>query len=123
MKQKTGLATVRLALAFVAIVFVTGTAEAEDVDVKYRGSVPLDTFDCEDVSRSSFVERVCYDAQNQYMIVRLHGVYYHYCEVDSETISAFLGAPSMGKYFIAYIKGSGANGPFDCRTHQLPAYQ
>ena len=122
MKQKTDLATVRLVLAFVAIVFVTGTTEAEDVYVKYRGSVPLDTFDCEDISRSSFVERVCYDAQKRYMIVRLHGAYYHFCEIDSDMVNSFLAAPSVGKYFNSRIRGGGADGPFDCRTHTVPQY-
>ena len=123
MKQTSGMIIVRLALVSFSIFFGAGVAKAEEVYVKYRGSLLLDTFDCVDVSRSSFVERVCYDAQTRYMIVRLHGVYYHYCEIDSETISAFLDAPSIGEYFNAYIKGNGADGPFDCRTHQLPAYQ
>lgn len=97
-------------------------AAAEDVLVKYRGSVPLDSFACEDITRSSFVERVCYDEADQYMIVRLEGAYYHYCEIDPQTVSSFLAAPSMGKYFNARIKGSGSEGLFDCRTHQVPEY-
>jgi hypothetical protein len=38
------------------------SALAESVTVKYRGPVPLDTFQCAAVGRSSFIERVCYDA-------------------------------------------------------------
>lgn len=40
----------------------SGSAAAESVNVKYRGDVPLDTFQCATIDRSSLVERVCYDA-------------------------------------------------------------
>ena len=105
-----------------ATLFGLQVAGAEEVQVKYRGVVRLDTFTCEDITRSSFVERVCYDGGNQYMVVRLQGTYYHYCEIDPQTVGDFLAAPSMGKYFNARIKGSGSNGPFDCRTHHIPEY-
>jgi hypothetical protein len=29
----------------------------------------------------------------------------------------------MGRYYNANIKGSGSDGPFDCRTHRAPKYQ
>jgi hypothetical protein len=35
---------------------------------------------------------------------------------------AFLNASSMGQYYNANIKGTGKDGPFDCRTHTKPAY-
>jgi hypothetical protein len=35
---------------------------------------------------------------------------------------AFLAAPSMGQYYNVNIKGSGSDGPFDCRTHLAPKY-
>ena len=41
---------------------LSGVAAAETVTVKYRGPVPLDTFQCATIDRSSLVERVCYDA-------------------------------------------------------------
>jgi len=37
-------------------------ALAESDFVKYRGEVPLDTFQCAAVDRSSLIGRVCYDA-------------------------------------------------------------
>lgn len=46
-------------------------SNAETVSVKYRGSVDLKTFACDDISRSSFITRVCYDRAKQYMIIRL----------------------------------------------------
>ena len=47
----------------------TGGAVAESVYVKYRGPVPLDTFRCATIDRSSLVERVCYDAAQEYMVI------------------------------------------------------
>ncbi|MFT3989003.1 KTSC domain-containing protein [Aestuariivirga sp.] len=104
-----------------ALAFIATSASAETVTVKYRGPVPLDSFQCRD-TESSFVERVCYDAAQQYMVIRLKGTYYHYCEIDEATVAGLLAAPSTGKFFNAHIKGSGADGPFDCRTHRVPSY-
>ena len=77
------------------------------MNVKYRGDVPLDTFQCATIDRSGLVERVCYDAA-QYMVILLKGTYYHYCEIDQGTVDELLGAESMGKYF---NRGSGSDGP------------
>jgi hypothetical protein len=90
---------------------------SEIVEVKYRGAVDLKHFSCNDISRSSFIKRVCYDRGNEYMIISLNGTYYHYCEIDDSTVSSMLGAASMGRYYNASIKGR-----FDCRTHRVPAY-
>lgn len=49
--------------------------EAETVDVKYRGPVDLKPFNCQDITRSSSINRVCYDQSNQYMIIQLNSVY------------------------------------------------
>jgi hypothetical protein len=90
---------------------------AEDVWVKYRGSVNLGPFDCTGVTRSSFIRRVCYDQSNEYMLISLNGTYYHYCEIDAATVSSLLRAESMGRFYNASIKGR-----FDCRTHRVPPY-
>lgn len=95
---------------------------AETVTVKYRGPVPLDSFACTSADRSSLVQRVCYDAAEHYMVILLKGTYYHYCEIGPVTVDEFLGAASMGRYFNANIRGGGSDGPFDCRTHRVPAY-
>ncbi|WP_461352239.1 KTSC domain-containing protein [Bradyrhizobium sp. USDA 4454] len=42
--------------------------------------------------------------------------------MPAATFEAFLAAPSMGRYYNATIKGSGSDGPFDCRTHRVPKY-
>lgn len=97
---------------------LSGEAAAETVDVKYRGPVDLKPFKCSSVDRSSLVNRVCYDAKEQYMIISLQGVYYHYCEIDASTVSQLLRAESMGRYFNAAIKGR-----YDCRSRKVPAYR
>jgi KTSC domain-containing protein len=117
-----GLTTIRSVLAISLSIMLTGSAFAETVFVKYRGAVPLDSFDCTDTSRSSFVKRVCYDAAKSYMIISLKGTYYHYCEIDAQTIDDLLAAPSIGRFYLAHIKGTGTDGPFDCRTHRAPDY-
>jgi hypothetical protein len=92
-------------------------AKAESVSVQYRGEVDLKSFDCNDVSRSSFINRVCYDQRNAYMLISLNGKFYHYCEIDAGTVSSLLAAPSMGMFYNSSIKGK-----FDCRIHHMPEY-
>jgi hypothetical protein len=92
-------------------------AAAESVYVKYRGEVDLKTFDCTDIARSSFIRRVCFDRRNEYMLISLNGTFYHYCEIDSGTVSSLLSAPSMGGFYNTSIRGQ-----FDCRIHRVPAY-
>jgi hypothetical protein len=95
---------------------------SETVDVKYRGPVDLKSFECRDISRSSFIQRVCYDRPQSYMIISLRGTYYHYCELPPVTYDALMGAPSMGQFYNQNIKGTGSDGPYDCRTHRVPSY-
>ena len=91
--------------------------EPEVVTVKYRGPVSLAPFKCDAVTRSSFIERVCYDAVNSYMLIDLTGTWYHYCEIDAGTVSNLMAANSMGQFYNQSIKGR-----FDCRTHLVPSY-
>jgi len=100
----------------------TTWAAGETIDVKYYGKLDLAPFACTDVSRSSFINRACYDKSEQFMVVQLRSVYYPYCEMPAATFEAFLTAPSMGQYYNANIKRSGSDGPFDCRTHRIPKY-
>ena len=91
--------------------------EPEVVTVKYRGLVSLAPFKCDAVTRSSFIERMCYDAANSYMLIDLSGTWYHYCEIDADTVSNLMAADSMGQFYNQSIKGR-----FDCRTHRVPQY-
>ncbi|HZP32700.1 MAG TPA: KTSC domain-containing protein [Candidatus Acidoferrales bacterium] len=96
-------------------------AHSESVYVKYRGPVDLKPFTCTNTV-SSFVNRVCYDKANSYMLILLNSTWYHYCEIDEKTVAALVNAPSVGRFYNTYIKGSGLDGSFDCRTHRVPNY-
>jgi hypothetical protein len=107
----------RTFVAATLLMLCASQAEAESVYVKYRGEVDLAPFKCSTVTRSSFIHRVCYDDREAYMLIDLNGTYYHYCEVDSGTVSKLLSADSIGRYYNAAIKGN-----FDCRVKRMPKY-
>ena len=97
-------------------------ADAETVNIEYRGAVDLKPFVCQDITRSSLVNRVCYDAPNRTMIVQLNSVYSQVCDVPEAARDSFLNAPSMGQYYNANIKGSGAEAPYRCKPHRAPKH-
>jgi hypothetical protein len=94
-------------------------ADAETVNVEGRGALDLKAFVCQDITRSSLVNRVCYDAANRTMIVQLNSVYSQYCGMPEAARDSFLNAPSMGQYYNANIKGSGAKAPYQCRLREF----
>jgi hypothetical protein len=94
-------------------------ADAETVDVEGRGAVDLKPFVCRDITRSSLVNRVCYDAAKHTMIVQLNSAYSQYCDVPEAARDSFLNAPSMGQYYNANIKSSGAKAPYQCRAQEF----
>jgi hypothetical protein len=112
-----------MALGYLAILLVrlagASWADAETVDVEGRGAVDLKPFVCQDITRSSLVNRVCYDAAKQTMIVQLNSAYSQYCDVPTAARDSFLNAPSMGQYYNANIKGSGAQAPYQCRAREF----
>ena len=102
------------------LALICQVATAETVQVKYHGVVSLDAFACADVRENSDVSRICYDKAERYMVIQLKTTYYHYCEIDAATVQGLLSASSKRKFFETRIRGSGADGPFDCRTHPIP---
>ena len=90
---------------------------AETVVVKYRGPVDLAHMRCESITRSSFINRLCYDAKEKYVVVALDATYYHYCGVPADVVANWRAAESMGRFYNAQIKGR-----FDCRQGHVPAY-
>ena len=54
------------------------------------------------------------------MVIRLKATYYHYCDIDAATVHGLQAARSKRQFFESRIRGSGADGPFDCRTHPVP---
>jgi hypothetical protein len=108
-------------LTAVAMVIMCRNAQAESVNVKYHGFVDLKPFSCTNTA-SSFVNRVCYDKRNAYMLILLKDTWYHYCEIDAVTVASLISSGSVGRYYNANIRGTGNEGPFDCRTHKVPSY-
>ena len=100
------------------LVMASAPAVAETVAVKYRGPVDLAPFNCESITRSSLVNRLCYDSREHYVIVNLTGTYYHYCEVPPSAVAAWRGADSMGRFFNQNVKSN-----FDCRVNRVPSYR
>jgi hypothetical protein len=92
-------------------------ALTETVDIKYRGPLNLAPFACTDVTRSSFIRRVCFDKAKSYMVISLNGTYYHYCNIPAIAVDALMAAPSMGRFFNAEVKGH-----YDCRLNPVPQY-
>jgi hypothetical protein len=105
-------------IAFIiALLFAAPWEEAESVEVRNFGPVNLQPFLCQDITRSSLIERVCYDEANRYMVIRHSAVYDQYCELPKSVLDTFLNAPSTGQYFKANIAATGKSGPYGCGTH------
>ena len=107
-------------IVLTALALMSQMASAETVQVKYQGPVSLDAFTCTDVHGDSNVNRICYDSKERYMVIKLNKTYYHYCEIGAATVAALQAARSKHQFFQANIRGSGSDGPFDCRTHPIP---
>ncbi len=60
---------------------------------------------CEGVSRSSFVNTVCYDERNQRLSLQLNDRWYQYCGVSRGLAQDLLAAPSVGRFFHSHIRG------------------
>ena len=111
-------------LAFILALLLTAPwGDSEIVDVKDRGAVDLKPFKCQDITRSSVISRVCYDAEDRRMLVQRHAVYHQYCDLPKATLDAFLNAPSMGRHYRANIEGDGESGPYACRALKVPSDQ
>lgn len=117
MKKPAHCKLTRIGIIFLCALF-SFSANAESVYVKYRGPVDLTPFKCESITRSSFVNRLCYDSKEKYVIVSLKGTYYHHCEVPAKVIADWRQAASMGRYYNAQVKGR-----FDCRILRVPSYK
>lgn len=103
-----------------ALALACQIAKAETVPVKYLGPVSLASFECADVKEKSDVSRICYDKAERYMIIQLKATYYQYCELDAATFTGLKNSSSKRQFFETRIRGSGSDGPFDCRTHPVP---
>ena len=61
----------RMTRLITPLLLACSPAWAETVQVKYHGPVSLDAFVCAEVNERN-VTRICYDAAERYMVIRLH---------------------------------------------------
>lgn len=105
----------KLLLIFI-LTAISGAALGESVYVKYRGNLELAPFDCES-TQGVTVKRLCYDAKEEYAVVKLKNTYYHYCQIPANVISNWRKAISLDTYYYSNVKGN-----YDCRVYRVPTY-
>jgi hypothetical protein len=115
--RPAALIRVRRMLA-VALLLVAAPASAERVYVKSRGEVDLAPFRCETIARSENVKRICYDAREEYVLVSLKGIWYHFCGVPADKVQEWKKARSKGNYYNDNIRVN-----YDCSIKSAPAYR
>ena len=102
------------ALALLLAQLATAPIVSETVETVDRRPIDLATFECRDISRSTVLQRVCYDRAQHNLVVATGGSYARYCGVAAETVDSLLGAPSMGQFFNRQIRREAAGGRYDC---------
>jgi hypothetical protein len=103
------------ALAMLLAQLASAPLVSETIDTGEHGHVDLATFECRDITRSTVLQRVCYDRARQDLVVAVKGDYERFCGVETETVERLLGAASMGWFFNRTIKRDVA-GRYACRT-------
>jgi hypothetical protein len=103
--------------AFTALLFglFASPVTSERIDIRGQGVVDLRTFECRDINRSTIVQRVCYEAARNSLVVAAHGVYDQFCGVPPETYAAFMVAPSMGLFLNRNIRAA-PDGRYRCEA-------
>ena len=104
------------ALALLLAQLAAAPIVSETVETGEHRRIDLATFECRDISRSTVLQRVCYDRAQQNLVVAVEGRYDRYCGVAAETVDRLLGAPSMGQFFNRTISCETAGSRYDCRA-------
>ncbi|TFV45778.1 KTSC domain-containing protein [Bradyrhizobium niftali] len=102
------------ALAMLLAQLATAPLVSETVETGGHRPVDLATFECRDITRSTVLQRVCYDRAQQDLIVAINGAYDRYCGVGPDTVDGLLGAPSMGQFFNRNIRRTTPGSRYDC---------
>jgi hypothetical protein len=102
------------ALAILLAQLAAAPIVSETVETGERKLVDLGTFECRDITRSTVLQRVCYDRAREDLIVAMNGAYGRYCGVTADTVERLLGASSMGQFFNQNIKRVGTAGRYAC---------
>ncbi|MBR0705203.1 KTSC domain-containing protein [Bradyrhizobium liaoningense] len=104
------------ALAVLLAQLAAAPVVSETIEIGERHRVDLGTFECRDITRSTVLQRVCYDRARQDLVVVAGGAYDRYCGVTAETVDRLLGAPSMGQFFNQNIRRATAGSRYDCHA-------
>lgn len=109
----------KLIVLFLVSIFVFSSCTQQNfVDIKYRDDdVDISTFEKLNTASSSWIYGAWYDEENEYMVINLEGVYYHYCEMPEDKWEDFEVADSFGDYYSESIRGK-----YDCRLNYVPSY-
>ena len=106
------------ALAMLLAQLMTAPVVSETVETAERHFVDLGTFECRDITRSTVLQRVCYDRAQQDLVVAVGGAYDRYCAVTADTVERLLGAPSMGQFFNQNLKREISGVRYACPAHR-----
>jgi len=110
---------VLIGVAILYAIFSSSSSSSGYVSIKYRDdkvNVSASNFEPLDKSDST-VKGAWYDSGNEYMVIKLGSIYYHYCGMPSNVWSGFKSSASLDEYYQQDIKGN-----FDCREHPVPSY-
>lgn len=110
------------AAASLILLMLTAPFGTETVEVRDRGPVDLAEFECRDIRRSTIIQRACYHPAERRLIVAIKGNYEQYCGLAARTFDDFMGAPSMGRFFIDNIRGRVPDDRYGCSTDRRPNY-
>jgi len=111
----------KLLSALSILLIATVVYAGQTVSVKYRDTpVDLNYFENQETSQSSFINGIWYDAENDYLIINLNDINYHYCGVPEEVWLYMKDYSAHGSYGSAY--NSRLKGQYDCREGYVPEY-
>src|SRR3954451_15280343 len=106
------------ALALLLAQLAAAPVVSETIETAEHRPIDLATFECRDISRSTVLQRVCYDRAQQALVVAVNGAYDRYCGVPVDTVERLLGAPSMGQFFNQNIKRQVNAGRYACPARE-----
>lgn len=89
------------------------------VTIKYReDKVDISNFESFDTTQSAIVKWIRYDRHNQYMIIDLSSVKYHYCLFPWKAWDILKQSINLYEDYQLYIRWN-----YDCRKWGMPSYE
>jgi hypothetical protein len=104
----------KLIVLLLAVLGNATWADADVVDVRNAGPVDLAPFVCTDITRSTMIDRACYNEAKRSAIIEVRSTYRQFCDMPKATFDALLDAPSMGQFYIKQIRGKEPGQPYVC---------